>query len=160
MTAMTTTLLLAAILSQDAGRLTTADFLESAERLDHAATMAGALEADFEVETAADAVLATPQGQALVLSTLLCEARQTQDDLADLLARGGERGYVAQQMRIATAREHKARLGLSMGLVPLACDDVQVMRMLECLSLVEPPECHNGELATKVRAATRLTETP
>jgi len=154
-------ILLAAILAQDAGRLTTADFLESAERLDHAATMAGALEADFEVETAADAVLATPQGQALVLSTLLCEARQTQDDLADLLARGGERGYVSRQMRIAAAREQRARLGLSMGLAPLACDDAAVVALLQCLSIYAPAECatDNG-LATQVRAATRLTETP
>jgi hypothetical protein len=157
---MMTTLLLAAILAQDAGHLTTADFLESAERLDHAATMAGTLEADFDRETAADQVLSTPQGQALVLSTLLCEARQTKRGLTDLLERGGERGYVAQQMRIAAARERKARLGLSMGLAPLACDDVAVVTLLQCLSIYAPAECAtDSELAAQARAAERL-ETP
>ena len=157
MTVLTTLALLATLATPDAGHLTTADFLESAERLDHAATMAGALEADFEAETAADAVLSTPQGQALVLSTLLCEARQTQDDLADLLARGGERGYVSRQMRIAAAREQRARLGLSMGLVPLACDDAAVVTLLQCLSIYAPAECATD---AQVRAVERLERTP
>ena len=153
--------LLATLAAPDAGRLMSADFFEPAERLDHAASLAGALESEFEAETAADQVLSSPAGQTLILSTLLCEARQTQDDLADLLARGGERGYVARQMRIAAAREAKARLGLSMGLQPMACDDAQVAKLLQCLSIYAPAECTTDTaLAAQVRASERLAVQP
>jgi hypothetical protein len=158
---MLTQILLAAILAQDAGRLSAPDFFEPADRLDRAATLAGALESEFEAETAADQVLATPAGQTLILSTLLCEAQQTQDDLADLLARGGERAYVARQMRIAAHREQRARLGLSMGLQPLACDDAHVEKLLQCLSIYAPAECAtDAALAAQVRASERLAVQP
>jgi hypothetical protein len=158
---MLTTILLAAILAQDAGHLTRADFLESADRLDRAASLAGALEADFKSETAADQVLSTPAGQALVLSALLCEAQQTKRGLTDLLERGGDRAYVAHQMRIAAHREQRARLGLSMGLTPLACDDAQVAKLLQCLSIYAPAECTTDTaLAAQVRASERLAVQP
>ena len=158
---MLTQILLAAILAQDAGHLRASDFFEPAERLDRAATLAGALEAEFEAETAADAVLASPGGQTLILSALLCEAQQTRRGLTELLERGGDRGYVARQMRIAAHREQRARLGLSMGLQPMACDDAAVVTLLQCLSIYAPAECAtDGALAAQVRASERLAVQP
>ena len=146
---LTHLLLLATLASPDAGRLSSADFLAPAARLDEAAAMSSALRAEFDADTAADQVLASSAGQQLILSTLLCEAQQRRRDLTDLLERGGDRGFVARQVRIAAARERRAQLGLSMGLQPLACDAEPVTRLLVCLSIYAPTECATTDETVK-----------
>ena len=147
----------AAFPAEPAGALTSMDFADQPDvpQLDRdaAAAMAVALERDFEASVEVDLLLATRAGQRVVNSAILCRA------VADLTAEGRSTSTARRRLAIigeaATARMERARI------TPLACNSYPVERLVNCLGLLPSVECTEvDELATQVRAATRLTDTP
>jgi len=62
--------------------------------------------------------------------------------------------------RVKTGWSRAENADLLRRLAPLACDDVAVVTLLQCLSIYAPAECAtDSELAAQARAAERL-ETP
>ena len=154
---MLATLLLAATLAQ-AGPLAMTDFVDSpqADRDDvHFSAAAMSLDLD------ADALLSRPDQQRIVLSAMLCEARQRLADTETALAAGLTRPLARAAIRAdQEARAAALRLQV-MALRPMACGHREVQRVAECLAPAAPAWCSaNPDVAAQVVAAERIAVTP
>jgi hypothetical protein len=154
---MLTTLLLAATLAQ-AGPLAMADFVDSpAVDRDDVRFSAAAMSLDLD----ADALLSRPDQQRIVLSAMLCEARQRLADTELALAAGLTRPLARAAIRAdQEARAASLRLQV-MALCPMACGHREVQRVAECLAPAAPAWCSaNPDVAAQVVAAERIAVTP
>lgn len=132
-----------------AGRLSVADFLSPWE-VNRIYALASELTSDLVATAMTSQVISSRAGERVVLSALLCQARQLLGNENTHTTRAGRRFLVAQQDR--------AQLGLDMfGIQSLACNAFPVVQLMDCLDLVPAPECTtNSELAAQVRAARKL----
>ncbi len=145
-----------------ARKLTRADFADApkprALTAADARAQADALQAELAAEAAAYLVLSNRRDRAVVLSALLCDARQRAADAAaknrsGTLDRPLALAYV-KAVEVVEATE--LRLAV-LDVRPLVCSLWPVARMVSCLGITAPAECEtDAELAAMVRAAGKL----
>ena len=149
-----------------AHRLTRADFTDAPKPRALTATDARAQAEAMNAELAADAavylVLSNKRDRAVVLSAMLCEARERRDAAAEKNRSGTLDRPLALAYVHAVETVEAAELRLAvLDVQPLSCNLWPVARVVQCLSIAPPIECEsNAELAAQVRAADRLAGTP
>ena len=151
---MTTTLLLSLLLA--AGPLNHADFADQST-VDAARQIARAGLADIE----ADAILADSVQQKILLSAMLCEAKQRVTDTEAALSRGLTKPLTRAALR-ASRDVDSARLRLAvLGMRPLSCGTSDVDLVAQCLGPVAPASCESDDhMAAVTAAAERLAVQP
>ena len=154
---MLTTLTLALMLATPtAGPLNHADFSDQST-IDAARQIAR----DGLAELEADAILADSVQQRILLSAMLCEAKQRVTDTEAALSRGLTKPLARAALR-ASRDVDSARLRLAvLGMRPLSCGTSDVDLVAQCLGPVAPASCESDDhMAAVTAAAERLAVQP
>lgn len=121
---------------------------------------ATAMADDLAAEVAVHLVLADRGQQRVVVSAMLCEARQRAVDTESALANGLTRPLARAAIRAAQDVASAQKRLLALDVVPMACGHRDVERIINCLGLMPSQACvDDDELAAQLAAAARLAGT-
>ena len=117
-------------------------------------TLALAMAADYEQDTATDALRADPAAWPLLYSAARCEAQARLDETVVALERHPRSRALLRAAATARADLDRAEETLAgLGLTPLDCAHARVAQIVECLAAAAPLWCEvNQDVAAYVRA--------